>query len=351
VNHFTKRQFLGHASALAGLALLEMKGLRPARAGESSSSDLWSRDAAGLKVSQGRWETSETLFSEVHFESIFLRQPGSVRLHLLLFLPISAKRGEKVPAALESDPYRREPVRSDPAQVDSYFGRDFQYLPQHSYAAVYLGTRGSGTSEGIPSDEYAADEMEDTKRVIEWISKQHWSNGNVGMYGLSYSAFNSVWIAAALKPPALKALFVRGGTDNRYTDDVHFPGGTMVMVNNAWALGMLTDNATPGGPDYDVDSQASLDRWNTPPWLQIFLHNQHDGPHWQRGSLWPDYGRLTAPTFLAGGYLDKYQNFVPRIMKHSPATTMGILGPWHHAMTWPGPVLDWEALMVRWFDH
>jgi len=30
---------------------------------------------------------------------------------------------------------------------------------------------------------------------------------------------------------------------------------------------------------------------------------------------------------------------------------MGVLGPWHHSMTWPGPVLDWAALRVRWFDQ
>ncbi|MGH9390452.1 MAG: CocE/NonD family hydrolase, partial [Vicinamibacteria bacterium] len=38
-------------------------------------------------------------------------------------------------------------------------------------------------------------------------------------------------------------------------------------------------------------------------------------------------------------------------MKRSPATTMGILGPWHHSMRVPGPAVDWDAIRVRWFDH
>lgn len=39
-------------------------------------------------------------------------------------------------------------------------------------------------------------------------------------------------------------------------------------------------------------------------------------------------------------------------MKHSRnAVTKGILGPWHHSMTTPGPLLDWGGLRVRWFDH
>jgi putative CocE/NonD family hydrolase len=187
--------------------------------------------------------------------------------------------------------------------------------------------------------------------VIEWIARQPWSNGAVGMYGTSYSAFNSIWTAANYKPKALKAIFVRGGTDDRYTDDVHSPGGIMMMVDTSWALGMVTDNAMPGAPDYDLNSLASLARWNTTPWMVTYLQNQLDGPHYRRGSLAPDkYGLLTTPSFLAGGYLDMYQNFVPRIMKNAPAYTQGLLGTFHHSMTWPGPVLDWQAMQSRWFD-
>lgn len=338
----SKRTFLRLLGGAAGAQLLDFGGFVPAHAASAGDSGLWSVDAAGLTVSQGMWASRE-LPSGVHFESVFVRQPDGVRLHLLLFLPASAKAGTRVGTALDADPYRREP--------SSGGARNQEYFAARGIAGAYLAVRGSGTSEGIPSDEYAADEIEDTGRIVDWISKQPWSNGNVGMHGISYSAFNSVWVAAALKPPALKAIFVRAGTHNRYTDDIHYPGGTMVMVNNAWALGMLTSNATPGAPDYAIDSKASLDRWNTPPWLQVFLRHQTDGPHWQRGSLWPDYGRLTTPTFLAGGYLDKYQNFVPLIMRHAPAVTMGILGPWHHSMTWPGPAVNWNALMTRWFDH
>src|SRR5579883_2121430 len=262
----SKRRFLIQLGAASALGWLQSRGLSRAKGATSASERLWSQSAAGLPVSQGEWNTSETVFPGIHFESIFLQQPDGVRLHLLLFLPMSIRTGDKVPATLETDAYRREPV--PPGQpTEDYLGRELEYLARHGYAAVYLGLRGSGASEGAPSDEYAADEMEDTRRVIDWLSKQHWSNGNVGMYGLSNSAFSSIWMAAALKPPALKAIFARAGSDNRYTDDVHFPGGAMVMINNQWALGMLTDNATPGGPDFDLQSKASLERWNTPPWL------------------------------------------------------------------------------------
>jgi uncharacterized protein len=343
-----RRRFLGGLGMLAGGKLLESSGWPLVHAagqqgGASATTDVWCASAGDIKVSAGPWSSPDNLSPGVHFESLRLRMPDAVDLTAQVYLPAGVRRGEKVPATLITDPYRREPRGGGV--------RDLDGQARNGYAAVYVDVRGSGGSEGIPTDEYSVEEYEDTTRIVDWLSKQAWSNGNVGMYGISYSAFNSLWMAAAIKPPALKAIFLRAGTDKRYTDDVHYPGGTMVMVNHAWALGMLTSNATPGAPDYDLTSAASLVRWDSPPWLQGFIRRQIDGPYWQRGSLAPDYGRLTTPTFLAGGTLDKYQNFVPRIMKHSPAVTKGVLGPWHHSMTWPGPVVDWSALRLRWFDH
>jgi putative CocE/NonD family hydrolase len=304
----------------------------------------WSVDAGPIKVSNGLWPTPANMPDETHFENLRLRMPDGVHLNALLYLPGRVKSGARVGTQLCVDPYRAEP---NGWQHGELLGQ-----AQDGFAALFLDVRGTGGSEGTCPDEYTEAEYADTVHVIDWISRQPWSNGAVGMYGTSYSAFNSIWTAANYKPPALKAIFVRGGTDNRYTDDVHSPGGIMMMVDGSWALGMITDNATPGAPDYDLNSQASLDRWNTPPWISTYLDNQLDGPHYWRGSLAPDrYGMLTTPTYLAGGYLDMYQNFVPRIMRNAPALTHGILGPWHHSMTWPGAVLNWRRMQSRWFDY
>ena len=338
----TRRHFLTQLSLMTGSSLLagSVSGLNvhALLAPQVPAGPLWSTDAGYVKVSKGPWTVLPKMVPGVHLESLWIRMPDGVHLHALLYLPEKLSPGQKIPAVLETHPYRNTPETDD-------------YMARHGYASIYLDVRGTGGSEGIPLDEYSAQEHEDTAHVIDWLSKQPWSNGNVGMHGVSYSAFNSVWVATAVKPPALKAIFVLAGTDNRYTDDIHYPGGSMLMVDNSWALMMVTMNVTPGAPEFNVNSQASLDRWNTPPWIQVFLRNQLDGPHWRFGSLAPDYGRLTTPTFLGGGYLDIYQNFVPRIMKNSPAPSKGILGTWHHSMTVPGPIIDWEAIRLRWFDH
>jgi putative CocE/NonD family hydrolase len=320
----TRREFL---AAGAGIPLLQ-----------PAPSSLWAADAGDVRVAPGPWTSLPVPAAGVRLESLRLLLPDGIHLHALLYLPDDLPRRGKIPGVLNTTPYRNMP------RSDSYFARA-------GYAAIYVDVRGTGASEGIPLDEYSPSEHEDTARVIDWLSKQPWSNGNVGMFGISYSAFNSVWVAAAIRPKALKAIFALAGTDNRYTDDIHYPGGAMLMIDNSWALGMVTSNVMPGAPEYDLKGRAALERWETTPWLQGFLHHQLDSPYWRHGSLAPDYSRLETPTFLGGGYLDIYQNFVPRIMKSSPAVTKGVLGPWHHSMQVPGPALDWNQMRVRWFDH
>lgn len=337
------RRSLILSGALAGGALM----LDPRASwalGPSIPARPWSIDAGPVKVARGPWPGADYLPAGVHFENLMLTMPDGVRLSALLFIPASVKAGVKVGTQMAADPYRNEP--------NGDLAREMAGHAQDGFASLYLDVRGTGGSEGVATDEYALAEYDDLVHVVEWIAAQPWSNGAVGMYGTSYSAFNSIWMAAKYKPEALKAIFVRGGTDDRYTDDCHSPGGIQMMVDNSWALGMITDNASPGAPYYNLYDKAAMERWETPPWLDLFLHNQLDGPHYRRGSLAPDqYGLLTVPTFLVGGTMDMYQNFVPRIMRNSPALTHGVLGPWNHSMTWPGPLMDWRALQGRWFGH
>src|ERR1700733_3388401 len=254
--------------------------LPAARYAWATAANLWSIDAGAIRVTPGPWPGSDHLTPNVHFENIRLRMPDGVHLNALLYIPTSVRSGARVGTQLTADPYRAEP--------NGWVAQEMVGQAQDGFASMFLDIRGSGGSEGMPEDEYTLAEYDDIIHVIDWISHYPWSNGNVGMYGTSYSAFNSVWTAAYYKPKALKAIFVRGGTDDRYTDDCHSPGGIQMMVDNSWALGMITENATPGAPLYDLHNQAALDRWNTKPWLDIFLHNQLDGPHYRRGSLAPD---------------------------------------------------------------
>ena len=66
--------------------------------------------------------------------------------------------------------------------------------------------------------------------MIAWLAEQEWCDGNVGMFGTSYSGFNSLQMACE-RPPALKAICAIYATDDRWTDDVHWRGGALRLVD------------------------------------------------------------------------------------------------------------------------
>src|SRR5690606_21575765 len=100
-------------------------------------------------------------------------------------------------------------------------------------AVVRLDLRGAGESEGLLTDEYLPQELQDGVDAIAWIASQPWCDGNVGMIGISWGGFNGLQIAA-LRPPALKAVITVCSTDDRYEDDVHYMGGCMLIDNFSW---------------------------------------------------------------------------------------------------------------------
>ncbi len=66
------------------------------------------------------------------------------------------------------------------------------------------------------TDEYLLQEQDDCLEVMKWIEQQPWSNGKVGMMGISWGGFNSLQVAAR-NPPQLKAIVTVCSTDNRFT--------------------------------------------------------------------------------------------------------------------------------------
>jgi len=140
--------------------------------------------------------------------------------------------------------------------------------------------------------------------VIAWLAAQEWSNGRVGMYGTSWSGFNSIQVACE-RPPAL-------GRSCRSTDrrPLHGPtslhGGALKAVDLVdWELYMAACNVLPPVPA--VFGEGWRDEWlrridGTEPWLFHWLEEQDDGPYWRHGSLRPDYERIACPTLIVAGW-------------------------------------------------
>lgn len=110
---------------------------------------------------------------------------------------------------------------------------DIARVVAEDYVHVIGDLRGSGASEGEHIGNYNAGGVplgQDAYDFIEWVAAQPWCDGNVGMIGISY--FGSMQIlAAAERPPSLKAIFVSGGHYDFYETTYH--GGIMWLMPRA----------------------------------------------------------------------------------------------------------------------
>ena len=256
-----------------------------------------------------------------------------------------------VPAILEYIPYRKN---DGTALRDSLI---HPYFAGHGYAAVRVDLRGSGDSEGILEGEYLQQELEDGIEVLEWISKQSWCDGNLGMMGKSWGGFNSLQVAA-LQPNPLKAIITVCSTDDRYSDDVHYMGGCVLATDMlGWASTMLTWNARP--PDPEIWGPKWKEEWfkrmdHTPAYIETWLKHQSRDSFWKHGSICEDFSEIECAVFAVGGWADPYSNAIPRILEGLRCPRKGLIGPWAHEYPMralPGPQIGFLQECLRWWDY
>jgi len=99
------------------------------------------------------------------------------------------------------------------------------------YACVRVDSRGSGRSPGA-LDVWSAREARDLYQCVEWAGTRDWSNGKVGINGISYYAMNQ-WSVGALKPPHLAALCIWEGSSDYYRELCRH-GGILSDFLNSW---------------------------------------------------------------------------------------------------------------------
>ncbi|MBV8492139.1 MAG: CocE/NonD family hydrolase [Alphaproteobacteria bacterium] len=167
---------------------------------------------------------------------IMVPMRDGVRLNTFTFLP--AEGGPRFPVILHRTPYGiaagdardkfdctnawlpnpREPMRGS-------ILRGWKRIVAHGYAAVYQDCRGRHGSEG--EDRVYADDAADGHDTLDWIARQEWCNGRVGMSGSSAGA-TTTFAAASTLHPCLRAFFAQAGGSSIY-DDVVYEGGSIEM--------------------------------------------------------------------------------------------------------------------------
>jgi putative CocE/NonD family hydrolase len=281
-------------------------------------------------------------------DPVWITMSDGARLAARIWLPEDAA-SEKVPAILEYLPYRR---RDGTAVRDAL---THPYLAGHGYACVRVDMRGTGDSDGVLLDEYLLQEQDDCLEVIDWIARQEWCTGAVGMIGISWGGFNGLQVAAR-QPPALRAIISLCSTDDRYADDVHYMGGALLTDNLRWASTMFGYQTRP--PDPAVVGERWRELWlqrlhAEPLLLRTWLHHQTRDDYWQHGSICEAPERIKAACYLVGGWADAYSNAVPRMLARLSCPRKGLIGPWAHRyphFATPAPAIGFLQEALRWWD-
>ncbi|MDD9943152.1 MAG: CocE/NonD family hydrolase [Myxococcales bacterium] len=113
---------------------------------------------------------------------------------------------------------------------------DPAYWVPRGYAVVHVDLRGSNKSQG-ERKVYSRTEIADYSEIIEWAGTQPWSNGKVGLHGVSYLAIVQ-WFAAANHPPHLAAIVPWEGLSDHYRDVRYHGGVPETAFHRGWARAM-----------------------------------------------------------------------------------------------------------------
>jgi hypothetical protein len=282
-------------------------------------------------------------------ENLFIELGDGCKLAARVWLPDDAE-ADPVPAILEYLPYRK---RDGTSQRDAL---THPYVAGHGYACLRVDMRGNGESDGLMLDEYTEQEQDDALEVIDWIARQPWCTGAIGMIGISWGGFNGLQVAAR-RPPALKAVITLCSTDDRYADDIHFMGGCLLNDNLSWASTMLAYSSRP--PDPALVGERWRAMWlkrldNTVLLVDTWLRHQRRDRQWQHGSVCEDFSAIRCPVYAVGGWADGYSNAIPRLLAGLVVPRKGLIGPWAHKyphFATPGPQIGFLQECLRWWDQ
>ncbi len=183
-----------------------------------------------------------------------------------------------------------------------------KWVPE-GYVCVRVDSRGAGRSPGY-IDHFSPRETKDFYDCIEWAGVQPWSNGKVGLNGISYYGINQ-WHVASLQPPHLAAMCVWEGAADWYRDMTHHGGILSTFWANWYDMQVRTVQHGLGehGPKSRVTGElvcgpetlsgTELARNRCDFGSEILAHPLDDDYHKARSPVW---SKVTAPLLTAANW-------------------------------------------------
>jgi len=227
------------------------------------------------------------------------------------------------------------------------------------YCCVRVDSRGAGRSQGV-MEVWSPRERKDYYDCIEWAAAQPWSNGKVGLNGISYYAMNQ-WYVASLQPPHLAAMCVWEGAADYYRDLARH-GGILCRFLGTWfnrtlierqhgfgargAKSFVTGELVAGPPTLPEDALAT-NRIDPGPEA---LARPLDGQYYRERS--PQFDKITVPLLSAANWggmgLHPRGNFEGYLAAAAKQKWLQVHGDSHFS---PFYRRDGEALQKRFFGH
>ncbi len=256
------------------------------------------------------------------------------------------------------------------------------YFAKEGYVFITLDLRGRGNSEGTyrPFEKDGIDGYD----AIQWISKQPWCNGSIGMMGGSYRGMVQ-WMTLKNKPKALKTIVPTasvgpgidfpkaGGIFSNYSLQwLNFTGGNSrndkLFGNGSFWYNKASKKYKEFIPFKDWDTLAFNER---NPVFQTWISHPDFDSYWQ--NFYPtsqDYQAFDIPILTITGYFDADQpgamTYYEQHMKYGNSNGKSnhyiILGPWSHGGTrnpetklggltfGDNSKLDMKKLHLDWFN-
>ncbi len=275
-----------------------------------------------------------------------------VRLYANIFLP-----GEHVraPALLERTPYGKSET----------LNANYEAFLEHGYAVVLEDVRGRYESEG--DFDPLHQEVNDGDDTLNWIARQAWSDGKIGMVGGSYRGIVQ-WKAALSGNPHLKAICPVVSGDDDYRDRFYSTGGAMKlggrlewMAENLRAPGFVPDFARfvlhlPIGT-----ADVAATGWTSAMFREAAAHPTFDA-YWRAISTREQLQKVRVPVLAVGGWYDNFSESdldAYAALRKSNGLNRILIGPWPHNMSYrfantdfgPGSSAPLRTLQLEWFDQ
>jgi predicted acyl esterase len=229
----------------------------------------------------------------------------------------------------------------------------------HGYICVRVVSRGTGRSPGF-IDHFSPRETQDYYDCIEWAGTQPWSNGKVGLSGVSYYGINQ-WQVASRQPPHLAAMCIWEGAADWYRDMTHHGGILSTFWANWYDMQVKTVQYGLGerGPRSPVSGllvcgdetlgDEELARNRASFGDDILAHPLDDDYHRARA---PDWSRVNVPFLSAANWggqglhpRGNFESFMRAASRDKWLEAHG-LEHWTHFYTDYG-----RDLQLRFFDH